>query len=111
MSDGAPVPVREPAELDAALDAPLAVLYKHSPYCGLSHRAAREVEAFMAEYPDVPVYLVDVVRDRPLSREIERRLEIRHESPQVIVVEGGTPRWSASHRGVTAAALGRQIGD
>jgi hypothetical protein len=32
--------------------------------------AAEEVTRFEEEYPDVPVYVVDVVADRPVSRHI-----------------------------------------
>jgi bacillithiol system protein YtxJ len=53
--------------------------------------------------------LVDVIRQRPLSREIAARLGIPHESPQVIVIRGGTVRWHASHYEVTADALAAQI--
>ena len=87
---------------------PLAVLYKHSPLCGLSDMALRQVRSFMEENPDVPVYLVDVIRARTVSREVEHRLSIRHESPQAIVLRGGTVAWHGSHRAVTADALGRE---
>ena len=55
MSAVEPTRVREEEELDAVLRAPLAVLYKHSPLCGLSAMAARQVEAFMDANPRVPV--------------------------------------------------------
>ena len=99
--------LREAEELEAVFEAPVAVIYKHSPTCGLCTMAAEEVAVFMGANPDVPVYQVDVLRDRPLSLEIERRLEIRHESPQAIVFRRGEPVWDGSHRGVTADALER----
>lgn len=91
--------------LESALAEPIAVLYKHSPLCGLSEIAAGEVRRFMEASPGTPVYVLDVIRSRALAREAARRLGIRHESPQAIVVRDGAPVWSASHRGVTAAAL------
>ena len=97
--------VRDDADLAEVMGAPLAVLYKHSPLCGLSAIAAGEVRSFLEENPRMPVYVLDVIRDRALSREVERRLGIRHESPQAIVLRSGDPVWDASHRGVTAAAL------
>lgn len=98
-------PLREPEELEGVLTAPLAVLYKHSPLCGLSAIAAGEVRRFAGERPGTPVYVLDVIRQRALAREVERRLGIRHESPQAIVLRDGVPVWDASHRGVTAEAL------
>ncbi|MEQ8330833.1 MAG: bacillithiol system redox-active protein YtxJ [Longimicrobiales bacterium] len=84
-----------------------AVLYKHSPTCWLSGRALGEVQAFAAACPEVPVWMVDVIRQRPLSQDLAHRLEIPHASPQVIVLQQGDPVWDASHMGVTASALER----
>jgi bacillithiol system protein YtxJ len=63
----------------------------------------------MAEHPTVPVYLVDVIAQRLLSRDIAARLGIRHESPQAIVLRNGAAAWHASHYAVTAEALARII--
>ncbi|HUG40199.1 MAG TPA: bacillithiol system redox-active protein YtxJ [Longimicrobiales bacterium] len=98
-------PIRSEDDLEAALNEPLAVLYKHSPLCGLSAVAAREVRSFLEGSPGTPVYLVDVIRERRLARGLGERLGIRHESPQAIVLRDGVAIWSASHRGVTALAL------
>jgi len=57
------------------------------------------------EHPAVPVYLVDVLDQRPLSQALAARLGIRHESPQAIVLQSGTPVWHDSHFAVTADAL------
>jgi bacillithiol system protein YtxJ len=99
------IAVRGVPEIERALAEPLAVVYKHSPLCGLSDMAAREVRSFMADHPDVPVYIVDVIRDRGASREVERRLSVRHESPQAFVLVGGGVVWHGSHRAVTEASL------
>ena len=87
----------------------MAVLYKHSPVCGLSMRARRQVRRFLEAHPDLPVYVVDVIRQRELSREIEECTGIRHESPQAIVLRGGDPAWHGSHRAVTEEALTRAV--
>lgn len=92
-------------ELETVLARDRALLYKHSTRCGLSTRAKRQIRAFMENFPAAPVYLVDVIADRSVSDEIEDRLGIRHESPQAILVEGGNPRHSATHRGVRAEVL------
>jgi thioredoxin 1 len=93
---------------------PLAVVYKHSTTCGLCDIAMDEITRFVDGQPDVPVHLVDVLRQRPLSNAIEAGLGIRHESPQAIVLAHGEPVWHGSHRRVTAAhlvaALAAQLG-
>jgi bacillithiol system protein YtxJ len=67
------------------------------------------VQRFQQEHPEVPVYLVDVIRQRPLSREIAAHLGIQHESPQAILIRGGAVGWHASHYEVTAEALAAQV--
>lgn len=110
MSRPGPTRIHDIEALDALLAEPLAVLYKHSPVCGLSAVAQRQVHAFMAANPDVPVYQVDVIRDGALSREVASRLSMRHESPQSVVLRGGEVVWAGSHRAITAEALAREIG-
>lgn len=73
------------------------LLFKHSTRCGTSLRAYREVEAFEASGATFPVYLVDVIAERDLARDLAERLGVRHASPQVILVSGDRPVWSASH--------------
>ena len=109
MSEAKPAALREKAELETVLEERLAVLYKHSPLCGASAAAARQVRAFMERNPDIPVYVVDVIRDRPLAREVTRRLDVRHESPQAFVLREGAVVWTGAHGAVTADTLTRQL--
>ncbi len=113
MTDPAPrlVPLRSTADAERWLGGPLALLYKHSPWCGLSTGAEREVRDFLASAPALSAAWVDVVRDRAVARYVEERTGVRHESPQVLLVAGGRVLWHASHRGVTRAALAAASAD
>lgn len=106
----APIPLTDAESLEEACGRELAVIYKHSPRCGASVSAAREMARFAETAPEIPVYVLDVVRDRALAREVAVRLGVTHESPQVIVLRSGKAVWDASHREVTAAALSRELG-
>lgn len=86
-------------------DAPVTVLYKHSPTCGLSDIALAEVREFLEAHPDVPVHLVDVLSQRSVSNAVESTLGIRHESPQAFVFRGAVVHWHGSHRRITRGAL------
>jgi bacillithiol system protein YtxJ len=103
------LPLGTAADLDAALAAPVAVLYKHSPRCGVCIAAEREVRHFAEGHPAVPVYWLDVVAERGLAQLAAARLNVRHESPQVILVEGGAVRLAASHWDVRAADLDARV--
>ena len=98
------------ADLTSALTSEIALVYKHSPYCGLSTMARHEVHFFSEGNPDVPIYVVDVIHQRPLSQRIAALLEIEHESPQVILLRRGRPMFDASHRGVSAYAIEQELG-
>jgi bacillithiol system protein YtxJ len=97
--------------LDEVMLLPMAVLYKHSTRCGTSVRALLEVERFSLGQPEIPVYGIDVIRQRGISDLVARRLDIGHESPQVILVRDGHATWHASHFRVTAAALAAAIAE
>jgi bacillithiol system protein YtxJ len=98
------------ADVPALLAAPLAVLYKHSPICPTSSFAYEEMLAFRRVSP-VPVYVVDVIKHRPLSRALAERLGITHQSPQAIVLRRGVAAWHRSHYEIEVAALTRAVGD
>jgi bacillithiol system protein YtxJ len=76
------------------------VIFKHSLTCPVSAAANEQ----MAEFPG-EVALVEVQRARELSNEIENRLGLAHESPQVIVLRNGQVVWNASHFRITADAV------
>jgi bacillithiol system protein YtxJ len=76
------------------------VIFKHSLTCPISAGAYEQ----MAEF-DGEVALIEVQRARELSTEIENRLGVAHESPQVIVLRNGQVVWNASHFKVTADAV------
>jgi bacillithiol system protein YtxJ len=103
--------LRDTTELDQVFRSPCAVLYKHSKRCGICTAALLEVRHFADTHPATPVYMVDVLAQRRLSNAITDRLNVRHKSPQVIVVSGGAAVWHRAHFGVTADALKRAVSD
>jgi len=91
----------------AALDPLLArshggpvVLFLHDPGCPISRAAYRRMARLGGEIP-----LVDVQRAHDVSRVVEERIGVRHESPQAIVLRQGRAVWSASHHGITTRAV------
>jgi bacillithiol system protein YtxJ len=93
------------ADLDALFEQPVALVYKHSMTCPISRAAHQEIDAFLAETPDAPIYLIDVNRSRDLSNYVAERTGLRHESPQAIVLRAGAPSWHAAHFSITRSAL------
>lgn len=79
------------------------VIFKHSSMCPTSARANGEMQS-LAE-ADVPVYRVVVQEARDVSDTIAEDLDIRHETPQVIVLSQGTTVFDTSHHRVRADAV------
>ncbi len=103
--------LREREEFDRLLASSLAIVFKHSRFCGISVQARKEVARFLASHPEHRVYEIDVHRSRPVSSYVERVTGVRHESPQLIVLARGRVVWHDSHGGVTADALGSKVAE
>ena len=101
--------VPDAAALEAAIGGPRAVLFKHSTRCPVSAYVIDEVMEFAEDHPEWPVYVLNVIEQRPLSNEAAERLGVRHESPQAFVLRHGRVHWHGSHNEVTADALRRAI--
>ena len=90
-----------------------ALIFKHSPTCGISAEAHEEVSEWLSgDDLAADAYLVDVHADRAISNALAARFALRHESPQVLLIARGELLWSASHYHVTArdiAAALRQL--
>lgn len=80
------------------------IVYKHSPTCSLCSWSIEEVADF-AESAGVTVHQVDVLRQRQLSQAIEAHFGVRHESPQVLIIDDGRVTWHGSHRALSADRL------
>jgi bacillithiol system protein YtxJ len=102
-------PLTSTDAFDLLLDKPLAIVYKHSTRCPISLLAFDEVARFEEEHPELPVHVVDVTADRPVSRHIAAALGVTHHSPQVIVVAQGRTAWHASHFDVRAEVLAERV--
>jgi len=116
-------------ELDRALagsdERPL-LLFKHSFTCGVSAEALDELVAHLnavaprtrrddpvlagrspsADRPvDASYAMVTVQTHRDVSNAVARKLGVRHETPQALLIRDGRVVWSASHFRVTAQAV------
>ncbi|HYY95111.1 MAG TPA: bacillithiol system redox-active protein YtxJ [Pyrinomonadaceae bacterium] len=76
------------------------LLFKHSNSCPISARAYRQMQEVKA-----PVAIVVVQKSRDLSREVESRTGVQHETPQALVLRNGQAVWSASHFDITSDAV------
>lgn len=105
------IPIATSADLDALLARSTGgglLIFKHSTACPISAAAHDEFQDFVASRAGggEPVCaIVRVIEERPVSREIEARLGVRHESPQAIWIRDGVACGSLSHGSITAGGL------
>ena len=88
----------------------LVLLFKHSVTCGTSAQAHDELVAHLSEDQHSTQYaIVTVQTHRNVSDAIETHFNVRHETPQVLLIQEGRAVWEASHFGVTADAINNAI--
>lgn len=80
------------------------LLFKHSTTCPISAKAYEEFQAFLKE-TDIPAAVVLVIEDRPVSNQIEEEFGIKHESPQIFLLEDGNVLWNTSHWKITRDSI------
>ncbi|PIC82792.1 bacillithiol system redox-active protein YtxJ [Sporosarcina sp. P1] len=70
------------------------LLFKMSLTCFSSLSAKKELHTLVT---DLPLYIIVVQTDQAVSKAIETDLNVRHESPQVLIVKGQKATWQATH--------------
>ena len=105
------LPLPDQNTLHKALAEPVSIVLKHSPICGVSTAAHREVQRFASANPNVPCYVVNVFTARSIARQMAADTGIAHASPQAFVFRNGKVQWVASHYQVTAEALEEAVGE
>jgi bacillithiol system protein YtxJ len=80
------------------------LLFKHSTTCPISAKAHEEFQAFM-NGSDTSAAIVHVIEDRPVSNHITEEFGIKHESPQIFMLEDGKVKWNTSHWKITQNSI------
>ncbi len=102
------------AELENALaaseDVPVVIL-KHSSICSLSSVMLGRLERSwdQVEMDGVRLYFFSVTGNRELSRQIQEVLNVRHESPQILLLRHGQCQYHTSHWGIAYKDLRNEI--
>lgn len=92
--------------LGGTADGP-AFIFKHSTVCPISANAHGRVKEYLQQAPDSApeFFLIKVIESRPVSNAVAEDLGVEHESPQLLLVNGGEALWSTSHSDITAEAI------
>lgn len=87
------------------------VLFKYSPTCSISLTVQEKWDAWAETAPEgLLLAQCDVLGARPAARGITTWLDILHQSPQALVLEGGKCLKQASHYTIDAKWLDTYAG-
>ena len=76
-------------------------IFKHSTRCGISHSVLNHlIESLAEEESPIQFYYLDLIQYRNISNAISHRLEVAHQSPQLIVLKDGEVKHHASHHAI-----------
>lgn len=99
-------------ELDRALSSneKPKLFFKHSTRCGISVMALKTFEKQWTETNvDCDLYYVDLLMHRDVSNKLEALTEIKHESPQVLVMINDKLVYNASHSSIDVRQVEKKI--
>jgi len=82
-------------------------IFKHSTSCFISKTVLKNFEKEIEQSQDCGAvfYFLDLLAYRDISNKIAKDLGIRHESPQLIVIENGRAINNASHQDITLSQI------
>lgn len=82
------------------------VIFKHSTRCHISKRVLKNFEKQVKKSDKEAIYyFLDLLSYRSISDAIAERLEVQHQSPQMIVVQNGIAVRDASHQNISLDIL------
>ena len=76
------------------------VIFKHSTRCSVSAVALQRLQK-VAQPADIDFYFLDLILHRSLSNKIADVFDVRHESPQVLLIKNGECVYEESHMGIS----------
>ncbi len=87
------------------------VIFKHSTSCSTSATAKSRLERQWdaGGMENVTPYYLDLLSYRSVSKEIADVLQVRHESPQLLLVQDGMCTYHASHLGISVDAIKKKV--
>ena len=81
-------------------------IFKHSTTCGISAQAKENVE-ISYKNTDKPLsfYYLDLLKFRSISNEVASKLNVHHQSPQLILIHDGQVAFTTSHHKIKATII------
>ena len=85
------------------------IIFKHSTTCSISRMALKNFEREYDLQDQVEAYFLDLLNFRAISNEIALKFDVKHESPQLLLIKNGISVYDVSHDRIDADKLKEQI--
>ncbi|UKM64391.1 bacillithiol system redox-active protein YtxJ [Flavobacteriaceae bacterium GSB9] len=86
------------------------VIFKHSTRCGISRMVKKQFEGdYKFSENEADLYYLDLISYRDISNDIANKFQVRHESPQLLVIKNGTVTVHDSHGAINNIDLSQHI--
>ncbi len=87
------------------------LIFKHSTRCIISRTVLKNFEADAKNETsnNIDFYFLDLLEHRNVSNEIAKRLNVEHQSPQVLLISNGICVFNASHEAIDFKELQEKI--
>ncbi|ALX49314.1 bacillithiol system redox-active protein YtxJ [Lentibacillus amyloliquefaciens] len=90
---------------ESSMEKPV-LLFKHSTTCPISAGAFEQYQSFLEKIGDeLDAYMVKVIEDRAMSNQIAEETGVKHESPQVFLIQDEKVTWHTSHSKITTDSI------
>lgn len=81
------------------------VIFKHSTSCSISRMALKSFERDFDFDDEILVYFLDLLNFRDISNKIASVFDVRHQSPQILMIKDGNSIYNASHENIDVTIL------
>jgi bacillithiol system protein YtxJ len=83
------------------------IIFKHSRLCSLSSMVLNALEGDWNEMEvgEVATYFLDLIAFRQVSNAVASKLEVTHQSPQLLVLQDGKCIHHSSHLSITYSSI------
>jgi bacillithiol system protein YtxJ len=98
-------------ELEKESESKTVVIFKHSTRCGISRMVLNNFERNydLKKEDGLKLYFLDLLANRDISNEVANRFNVRHESPQMIILKDRKVVQHASHHSIEVQQVKDQL--
>jgi len=87
------------------------LIFKHSTTCGISHGAKNRLDTNWQLNEEIAPYYLDLLTYRSVSNYIAEKLQVNHQSPQVILLKNEEVVYHTSHHDINADKIGTALAE